>query len=265
MSDLLPDVQNEIDTRGKRIDWVGIEDYRIPFKVKTKDGGTLTTVGSITMMTSLSSEIKGANMSRYGRIIEKALIKDLVSTDLLVDMLRACRDVLEAENSYIILGFPYFIKKTSPVAKKISHMTYDCNFCGVLENGVPKIYLEVSVPYTSLCPCSQEISKYGAHNQPSKAIVRVKFKNGDPHIWIEDLVSLVEEQASCEIYNVLKREDEKYVTERAYENPKFVEDMIRDISIKLDDISSISGYRIKIEHYESIHQHKAIAKMKKNL
>jgi GTP cyclohydrolase I len=261
----LPDVQNKKDLRGKKIDWVGIDRYKIPFKVQTKCGEVVSTVGQIKIMTNLSQEVKGVNMSRFSGVVERSLGKELLSTDLLVDMLRTCRDVLGNKNSYIILSFPYFIKKKSPVTSLYSHSSYNCNFCGVLEDQKIKIYLEVEVDYTSLCPCSKDISEYSAHNQRSKAVVRVRFKNCRDFIWIEDIVKIVDTASSCPIYNFLKRPDEKYVTEKAYQKPMFVEDVVREISLALDNQLTIDGYRIEISHQESIHQHNAIAKIKKNL
>jgi len=262
----LPDVQNRHDERGIKIDWVGVEGYKIPFSVQTKDGKVQSTVGSVTIMTGLSEKIKGANMSRYSSVIETALEKGLLSTELLSDMLVACRDQLESESSYIIISFDYFIKKKAPHTGKVSHFVVPCNFCGVLENGVSRLYLECDISYTSLCPCSREMSEVSAHNQRSNAIVRVKLKERyTDTFWIEDLVEIVERCGSCAIYNLLKRPDEKYVTDAMYEKAAFVEDVVRDIALNLDRENLVDGYRIKVIHHESIHQHCAVAKIKKNL
>lgn len=262
----LPDIQNERDERGVNIDWIGIEGYRVPFNVKTKNGtGKQTTVGEIDIFTNLSEKFKGANMSRYTEVIEDAVSKNLMSSDFIKEMLIACKNKLEAENSYIVVKFPYYLKRKAPVSEKVSHSVYDCNICGVLEDGEIRTYLEVNVPYTSLCPCSREISKAGAHNQRSNANIRVKFKNSNDYIFIEDIIIMVEEIASCPIWNSLKRPDEKYVTERAFENPMFVEDMIRDISLVLDKNDKVAGYKVKVRHFESIHQHNAVARIIKDI
>ena len=265
----LPDIQQLPDTRNKDINWAGIRDYKIPFSVQTRDGGKVSTVGTIKIMTDLPKESKGVNMSRFSAVIEKALEKNLMSTDLLVDMVTACRDVLENKNSYVIINFDYFIKKKAPVTRHESHFVVPCNFCGVLENGEIKIYLESHVQYMSLCPCSKEMSAgeklQNAHNQRSTAVVRVKFKDLQNYVWIEDLVEMVEASASCPIWNYLKRADEKYVTEKSYENPKFVEDVVRDLAIKLDERPEVEGYRIEVAHHESIHQHDAFARISHNL
>jgi len=261
----LPDIQNGKDQRGVKIDWCGIEKYRVPIQTLTIDGDMQTTISSIDMMVDLESELKGVNMSRFVRVIEDTAEKNLVTGDMMEEMLKTCRDKLEAKNSYIVASFPYCVKKEAPVSKKVSHSTYDCNICGVLEEGQMRFYLEVNVPYTSLCPCSAEISQYSAHNQRSNATIRVRMKDYGEYIYIEEIVDIVESVASCPIWNSLKRPDEKYVTEKAYENPRFVEDMIREIALKLDEDERIEGYKIKVEHFESIHQHNAVARITKNI
>jgi len=263
----LPDVQNGADKRGVAIQWVGISGYKIPFQVKTKAGENISTVATVDIMTDLDAKSKGVNMSRFSSVIEKGLDKKLVSSDLIVDMLEACRDILGNRNSYIVIKFDYFIKKKSPTTDNHSHFVIPCNLCGILEDGKIKIYLEAAVDYTSLCPCSKKISTASAHNQRSTAHVRVRFKHRKlNHLLIEDIVDLVEKAASCPIWNLLKREDEKFVTEKAYSKPMFVEDMIREVALSLDKKKQqVAGYKIKIEHFESIHQHIAVSKISKNI
>lgn len=263
---VLPDVQNSEDTRGVRLDKVGICDYRIPFAVYNKDGTLQQTVGTASLYTSLDAKVKGANMSRYSQVIEKAIRKG-VSINVIVEMVDVLRDRLQASESYAKIKFPFFIKKKAPVSEKESHVHYICTFEGrYTKRRGRELFIEVRVPYTSLCPCSKEMSLtaessgMGAHNQRSECRLTVSLK-GWPDletVWLEDLVALVEEQASCPIWNTLKRADEKWVTEHAYNNPKFVEDVARDVALKLDELNNINGYTIVVEHYESIHQSNAV-------
>lgn len=262
---VLPDVQNSEDTRGVKLDKVGICDYQIPFAVFNKDGSVQNTVGTASVYTSLDPEVKGANMSRYSQIIEKAIQKKM-SMSAIVDMLDILQTKLEARESYAKIKFPFFIKKKAPVSGVESHAYYICTFEGRnTEKKGRQLFMEVRAQYTSLCPCSKQMSLVndvageGAHNQRSECIVTVSLKDwGNETLWIEDLVQLIEEEASCPIWNSLKRPDEKYVTERAYKNPKFVEDVARDVSLRLDKVTSINGFTIVVQHFESIHQSNAV-------
>lgn len=268
---VLPDMQNRPDKRGVAINWVGIFDYRIPFRVRTKGGGSQPTIGRIDIDCNLSAKTKGANMSRFSQVIEKALEKKLLDIDLVKDMLRACQKRLEADNSRITIYFPYFLTKKAPVSKKVSHSHYDCAFKGQMRNNKLKLFLEAKIHYTSCCPCSKEMSLTkkgsnlgcGAHNQRSVATVKLRFRNLTKFVWIEDIVKIIEKASSCPIWNTLKRPDEKYVTERAYKNPKFTEDVVRDVSLMLDKLHEIDYYKVTVEHEESIHQSNARAEIEK--
>lgn len=254
----LPDIQNIEDVRDKHINKVGIREYEVPIKVFDNKHNIINTVGVFSIYCSLNKNIKGVNMSRFAELIEDA-IQYHVSSGIIDNLLEKIKVKLESENSFIKIKFPYFINKESPVEHKKGHIKIDCVLVGRLENGVCKKYLEVKVPYTSCCPCSREISEDGAHNQRSCAAITVELD--EKSILIETIVDLVEKQASCPIYSVLKRPDEKYVTETAYNNPKFVEDMARDLAISFDQFigRGIKDYVIVIEHDESIHQHKAVS------
>jgi len=260
---ILPDVQNGKDVRGKPIDKVGIRNFKAPFKVKQKDGTIQTTVGKFSMYGSLNEELKGTNMSRFAQTIMKAIDKD-VSVEFLDEVLHVLRDRLKSDDSYVKIRFPYFIKKKAPVTDNYAYSTIDCILEGSLVGDKMDIYLTCEIEYTSLCPCSLEMSLTdkenevgkGAHNQRSMCRAKVHLKD---FLWIEDLTDIVESAASCPIYNVLKREDEKYVTERAYSRGRFVEDAARDIALALDKRTEIDGYVIVNEHYESIHQYNAVA------
>ncbi len=271
---MLPDVQNSKDRRGKAIQKVGITGYRIPFQVKDKNNQVQHTVGMVSMYTSLSEKTKGVNMSRYSQVIEKALRHNVMSTEFIKEVIKILKEKLESTDSYVKVKFPYFILKKAPVTDNYSHFWVDCILEGRsfdASHEALNIYLTVNVNYTSLCPCSKEMSQmktqgatqeyvsrsgFGAHNQRSNCKLTIHLKD---FVWIESLVDLIEECVSCPIYNTLKREDEKYVTERAYNNPRFVEDMAREIAIRMDTFKGTDGWIAAIEHYESIHQSDAVA------
>jgi len=266
----LPDTQNEKDTRNVAIDKVGIRNFKAPFKVKQKDGNIQTTVAKISMYGSLNEKTRGTNMSRFAQTIMEAVDKD-ISVEFIDETLSVLKNVLESKDSYVKVRFPYFIKKAAPVTKTdkrgnpvTAYNTVECFLEGEMVNDKKDVYLTCEIEYTSVCPCSKNMSLQdkekdvgkGAHNQRSMCRVKVHLKD---FFWIEDLVEIVESKASCQIYNVLKREDEQYVTEKAYANPKFVEDMVRDIAIELNKRTEIDGYVVVNEHYESIHQYNAVA------
>lgn len=258
----LPDIQNESIDNGAEIDQVGIESYHLPYEVYMKDGGTQSTVASISMYTTLSKEVRGANISRFSQTLTKALQHKQVSIGFIIEVLYVLRDRLESHSSFIVLDFPYFILRKSPVTDNYSYSRYDCQFKGSLKKDVLDIQLAVKVPYTSLCPCSKamSISVGGAHNQRSEGELVVHLVAPQQQIvWIEDLVQIVESVASCPIYNTLKREDEKWVTEKAYSNPKFVEDVARDIGEIMKSIEGVDGWKFTARHFESIHQYSAIS------
>lgn len=279
MSEALPDLQNQEDLRGVNIDWVGVYGYPIPIKVKTQVGSVQEAPAKINVETFLSKEYKGTNMSRYTRMLEKIFAEHTFDFSLLAKMLNETAELVNSPKSKITISFPYFIKKESPASKISCHFLVPCKFIGEHdrseeENHINNLSLQVAVDYMSLCPCSKEMSLYdkvnglgkGAHNQRSVAEVTVKFRDPSKIIWIEDLVKLVEKNSSCPIYNILKREDEQFVTEAMYENPKFVEDVVRDLSLDLDkEKELISAYSIDSKHLESIHQFDAGAKISRKL
>lgn len=256
MKTVLPDIQNLKDTRGKFLAKVGIRQLKVPISLKRRsDKQVINTIADVSVYTSLNEEVKGVNMSRYAIVLHEA-IKDHIGADIIETLLDKLSTVLESRDSYVKFRFPYFIEKEAPVSKMKGYLDYECTLEGTMINGEKRKYLTVDVNYTSLCPCSKEISQYGAHNQPSTASVKIELKK---FVWIEDVVDLVENLASCQIFSVLKRPDEAYVTEHAYENPKFVEDMARDTAVALDKWldDSIEDYVVVINHFESIHNHVA--------
>ncbi len=251
----MPDVQASPDTRQIAINKVGIKAIRHPVKVSDKSGGVQHTVASFNMYVGLPHDFKGTHMSRFVEILNSH--EREISVESFEPMLRAMVERLEAETGHIEMSFPYFINKEAPVSRVASLLDYEVMFTGAIrEGGDYEFTMKIVVPVTSLCPCSKQISDYGAHNQRSHITVTAVLND---HFWIEDMVQLVESQASCEIFGLLKRPDEKWVTERAYDNPKFVEDLVRDVAGLLNADARIDAYVVESENFESIHNHSAYA------
>ena len=258
----MKDVQNQTDNRGIEIQKVGVKGVELPISVQRKDSEDITIYSSATVGVTLPAHYKGTHMSRFIEILNEWSRKRLLGKDI-KGCLEAIVKKLNAKSGYLRLEFKYFIDKFSPVTKISAPMCYDCSFEGVLENFGEedeeyKFYLGTDVPVTTLCPCSKEISKYGAHNQRALVSVNVTYPE-DEHIWLEDLISDIEECASSALYPILKREDEKFVTEQAYDNPKFVEDVLRDVVLKLRKNEIIDSFEVECESMESIHNHSAWA------
>ncbi|MGA8147192.1 MAG: GTP cyclohydrolase FolE2 [Gallionellaceae bacterium] len=250
----IPDVQNLADVRQLAIDKVGIKGIRHPVIVKDKSAGVQHTIASFNMYVHLPHDFKGTHMSRFVEILNHHG-RD-ISVESFETILREMVRKLEAKAGHIEMSFPYFVTKTAPVSGVQSLLDYDVTFIGEIDNGHYRFTMRVLVPVTSLCPCSKKISERGAHNQRSHVTITVRT-NGS--VWIEELLRYAEEQASCELYGLLKRPDEKYVTERAYDNPKFVEDMVRDVAAVLNADRRIDAYVVESENFESIHNHSAYA------
>lgn len=254
----LHDMQASADTRGKRIQKVGVRGVKIPIRIRAKNNNIISTIGKFSVYTSLEEQIKGAHMSRYNEILYDTFKEKKVSLEILKDILIKLQNRLQSKDSYVKCTFEYFIEKEAPVSKKRGFLNYKCILEGKAVNGIEKYFLTVKVPYTSLCPCSKVISSYGAHNQRSYADVTVEIEND---INLDDFITEIEQIGSSQLYSILKREDEKYVTEHAYEHPKFVEDMSRDIALYLDKRldEDVFDYVVVINHEESIHVHNAVA------
>jgi GTP cyclohydrolase I len=256
----IADVQGSIDTRQLPIDKVGIKSIRHPVRVLDKSGGVQHTIAVFNMYVGLPHNFKGTHMSRFVEILNA--YEREISVENFEGMLRAMVTRLEAETGQIEINFPYFINKEAPVSQVKSLMDYEvCFFGEVLPGGEYRQTTKVVVPVTSLCPCSKKISERGAHNQRSHVTITATTNT---FIWIEDLVRMIEDQASSELYGLLKRPDEKFVTERAYDNPKFVEDMVRDVAGVLNADPRIVSYVIESENFESIHNHSAYALIKRD-
>lgn len=259
VTDHIEDVQSSADTRRIPINKVGIKDIRHPVRVRDRSEGEQYTVASFNMYVNLPHNFKGTHMSRFVEILNNH--EREISVQSFKEMLAEMADKLEAESGHIEMAFPYFINKKAPVSGVQSLMDYNVSFIGEVHNGEVQMILKVVVPVTSLCPCSKKISDYGAHNQRSHVTVTARI---DEFVWVEELIEMVESEASCELYGLLKRPDEKSVTERAYDNPKFVEDMVRDVAARLNADKRVSYYVVESENFESIHNHSAYALIEKN-
>ena len=250
---VVEDVQSRADLRRIPINRVGIKDIRHPVRVKDRSSGEQHTVATFNMYVNLPHNFKGTHMSRFVEILHH---EREISVDSFRAMLREMAQRLEAESGHIEMSFPYFVSKKAPVSGVESLMDYEATLVGEICHGETVTWVKVVVPVTSLCPCSKKISERGAHNQRSHVTIKARLRK---HMWIEELIDIAESEASCELYGILKRPDEKYVTERAYDNPKFVEDMVRDVAARLNADTRVDAYIVESENFESIHNHSAYA------
>jgi GTP cyclohydrolase IB len=253
----LPDVQSAADTRRLAIQNVGVKGLRYPLQIASASGETVNTIATLAMTVGLPPEVKGTHMSRFVELLEGR--SDAVSQEGMFQMLEEMLLRLDASSGRIEMSFPYFIRKTAPVSGVQSLLDYDATLViDKPEGGNSVLTLRVTAAVTSLCPCSKKISDYGAHNQRSHITLEAALRSS---LTIEELVRLAEEEASCEVFGLLKRPDEKWVTERAYDNPKFVEDLVRDIALRLMDEPRIASWKVISENFESIHNHSAYAEL----
>lgn len=246
-------MQKTRDSRNIAIDKVGVKDISYPIVVMDRKKKFQHTIARINMYVDLPHQFKGTHMSRFVEILNS--YREEIALDKLEIMLAEMKKKLGASTAHLEMEFPYFIEKKAPVSKAKSLMEYTCSFSATLAEEFDFV-LGIRIPVTSLCPCSKELSAYGAHNQRSIISIKVQYRN---FIWIEELVSLVEECGSSPVYSLLKRVDEKYVTEKAYENPKFVEDIVREVTEKLLAEPAITWFSVEAENFESIHKHSAYA------
>jgi GTP cyclohydrolase I len=249
----LADVQSSPDRREIRIDKVGVKNIEYPIVVKDRAKGTQSTIGTVDMYVDLPAQFKGTHMSRFLEVLNAH--EGPIGVEEIPDILEAMRSRLDAQTAHFKVTFPYFIEKRAPVTGARGMMPYVCGFdaCSGTCNDFVVI---VEVPVTTLCPCSKEISARGAHNQRGIVKLKVRFEG---ELWIEELIDWIEASASCDLYPVLKRQDEKYVTEKAFDNPRFVEDLSREVTLRLRRDPRIRWFAVEVENFESIHAHNAYA------
>jgi len=254
---MMPDVQASADTRKVSINRVGVKEVVYPMRLATPGGGSQTTTATISMYVALPACQKGTHMSRFLEVLNEHH-GEPISPDQIPEVAKSILERLNAQEAHFEASMTYFIEKQAPVTKQAGLMNYEVTFECTVTKDTTDFVMAVAAPATSLCPCSKEISEYGAHNQRCRIAARVRT---NAPMWIEQLVEILENAASHPVYAVLKRPDEKYVTEAAYDNPKFVEDIIRDLAMALDDEPRIDWYHISSENYESIHSHNAYAEI----
>ncbi len=257
---VIPDIQAKPDTRQLAIDQVGIRSIRHPVKVRDRSNGEQYTIAIFNMYVGLPHNFKGTHMSRFIEVLNSH--ESVISVQSFKDIVREVADRLDSNTSRIEMTFPYFMEKAAPITGVKSVVDYEATLFGELKaSGEMQITTRVVVPVTSLCPCSKEISDYGAHNQRSHVTITATT---DAFVWMEELIELAESKASSQLYGLLKRPDEKFVTEQAYDNPKFVEDIVRDIAGVLNEDDRIVAYAVESENFESIHNHSAYARISKS-
>jgi GTP cyclohydrolase IB len=249
----LHDVQRRRDTRRIAIDKVGVKNISYPIIVMDKNRAFQHTIARVNMYVDLPHHFKGTHMSRFIEILNA--YREKIALDKMETILLKMKEKLGASSAHMEIDFPYFVEKEAPVSGAKSLMEYTCSFTASMGETFDFV-LGVSVPVTSLCPCSKELSEYGAHNQRSLMTVQVRYRE---FIWIEDLIELIEGCGSAPVYSLLKRQDEKFVTEQAYDNPRFVEDMVREATERLTALDNITWFSVEAENFESIHKHSAYA------
>lgn len=251
------DIQNLKDTRNVDIQKVGVKNLKLPLNIQRKNNSNIVVSADARACVSLPKDYKGTHMSRFVEVLTEWQHKNLLGVDIKGCLEKIIQN-LDAQSGELEFRFTYFIDKKSPVTGIPAPMSYDCSFEGRISDGKYKFILGVVVPVTTLCPCSKEISENGAHNQRALIDVKVSYDESE-QIWLEDLIEIVENCASCPLYTLLKREDEKFVTEKAWDNPKFVEDILRDVVVELRNHPIVNEFEVDCEALESIHNHSAWA------
>ncbi len=249
----LADVQNSVDSRNIAIDRVGVRGVRYPIEVMERGGGLQRTPGTFTLLVDLPEEYKGTHMSRFLEVLGEQT--GPIGGDTIARILGNLRSRLRSKSARLEVRFTLFREKAAPVTERVGMMAYECGFIGTTDPECP-LQLLVVCPISTLCPCSKEISDYGAHNQ--RGYVTATIAPQGP-LWFEDVIDMIEQSASAPLYPVLKRIDEKFVTELAYDNPRFVEDVVREVAIRFDRTAAIRSYQVEVENHESIHDHNAYA------
>ncbi len=259
-SNCFEDVQSWPDSRDLAVDRVGIRGIKHPIRFEDLNSQQVLSsqhlVATIDMMVNLPKDVKGTHMSRFVEILNaQEVVLSVANMPYWLDTLIT---KLESQHCFFKADFQYFLNKTAPISKIKSLMDYEVSLYGMFYQNKAQVIVTVVVPVTTLCPCSKKISKHGAHNQRSHITLTLQ---AEPQFSLEHVIQLVESKASCELYGIVKRNDEKYITEKAYENPKFVEDLVRDVAAALDKVDNISGFKVASENFESIHNHSAYAEI----
>ena len=261
-SDYLEDVQNRRDHREVAIDYVGVSDLDYPIVVLDRAEQRQQTIANLTLSVGLPHHTKGTHMSRFIEVLEEH--RGEVTVRTIPTILREMKERLEADSARIEVSFPYFLERQAPISGVKALMDYQCSFDAEVNGAAEEFVLGVKVPVTTLCPCSKKISDYGAHNQRGYITIEVKSVSSDADpgiIWIEELIEVAEKSASAPVYALLKRDDERHVTMQAYDNPVFVEDMVRNVFVQLQKDLRVTWFRVRAENHESIHNHNAFAQV----
>jgi GTP cyclohydrolase I len=253
---MIEDTQGKSDSRQLPIDKVGIKNIQYPVTVANHSGHTQSTIATFEMYVDLPHDQKGTHMSRFVELLNDH--KDAISLKHISSILDDMKQRLDASAVYLKITFPYFIQKDAPVTGTKSYMDYSISMLGELTH-TERITLSIDVPVTTLCPCSKSISEYGAHNQRGLVRIHARFREKHLYMDFEEIIRRVEKTSSCEVFALLKREDEKFVTEQAFENPVFVEDLVRDIAISMEEADEIAWFSVEVTNFESIHNHDAYA------
>ena len=260
----IPDAQSGTDARRIAIDQVGIRGLRYPLRFADIDGTAQPTIATCNVYVALPEDRKGTHMSRLIELLEarSAPGQPPLSAANFQALLEALVVLLEAPGGRVEIAFPYFVRKPAPISAVESLLDYEARIVGELAGGLYRQTVSVATPVTSLCPCSKEISEYGAHNQRSTITIAVRSR--EP-VFLAELIRIAEDEASCELFGILKRADEKYVTERAYNNPRFVEDLVRGVAVRLQEDPRVEAFAVEAENFESIHNHSAYARIARGL
>lgn len=259
----LPDIQKTVDQRDVAINHVGVSNLRHPISVKTQADGPQQTIATLTMAVGLPAEVKGTHMSRFIEALSE--YDQSLSSETLPLLVHEIQERLHAQEAKIEVEFPYFLERSAPVTGRTALMDYTCRLVAESQGDETEVTVGITVPVASLCPCSKEISEYGAHNQRGDVEITLRTvrddHDGAPMVWFEELVAYAEESASAPLYPLLKRPDERYVTMQAYDNPAFVEDIVRNVAVRLRDDERIAWFKVRVTNYESIHNHNAFAEV----
>lgn len=259
----LPDIQKSIDNRGTSIDQVGVSNVRYPITVMDRNNGTQHTVANVAMSVNLPAHVKVTHMSRFIEVL--SAYQEAFSSERLPEVTQQVRERLGAERARIDIAFPYFISRPAPVTGKAALTDYDCWMRADVSADTEEMVIGVTVPVASLCPCSKEISDYGAHNQRGDIDIKLKLtRDADGKtamLWLEEIIDMAEASGSAPLYPLLKRPDERYVTMQAYDNPAFVEDIIRNMAVRLKSDARVDWFQLQVTNYESIHHHNAFAQV----